>query len=290
MKSSFLRVSLIAVIWACAGSALAGTPSPHPGGEKTQGKTTAAVSSLSGFSENQENKTEPSGAIPVVELFSSRACMFCPAAERILGDLVRDGKALGVTCMVDYFQSDKDDPVSASCIRRQESYAGALKSGPVYTPQIVINGSRDVVGYRRDDIANVLASDSAGTMDAARIMVRVQADAKGEAVLVLGLPSVASSQTDGKGNPSQSLILEAIVYQESAQEPGSKARPLTNLVVGIESLGGWNGMLSERAMPLPRSYKKTGAVPETKGQGILVLAIDSVTRAIVAAGKFSDTP
>lgn len=254
----------------------------------------SAASASAALSGNQENKAEPQtespGALPVVELFSSRACMFCPAAERILGDLVKDGKVLGVTCMVDYFQSDKDDPVSASCIRRQEAYAGVLKSGPVYTPQIVINGSRDVVGYRRDDIAHILASDSAGAADPAPIMVRVQADAKGEAVLALGLPAIAPHQAEGKGNTPKSLILEAIVYQESALEPGSKTRPLTNLVVGIESLGGWDGTLSERSTPLPRSYKKTDAVPETKGQKILVLALDSVTRAIVAAGRLADVP
>ena len=39
----------------------------------------------------------------VVELFSSQACVFCPRADRLFADLLKQDNVIGLACHVDYF-------------------------------------------------------------------------------------------------------------------------------------------------------------------------------------------
>lgn len=232
-----------------------------------------------GFAAESEDSS-PARGLPVVEMFSSRACMFCPLAERFLGDLVHKGKAHGLTCMVDYFQTRAaaDNPASALCVRRQESYARSLKSGPLYTPQAVIDGVRDAVGYRQTEIEGLL--EGADFLVPEKIGVQVQEDKAGGAGkgISLDLPALAGS---GKEDSARPLSLQIFVYRKKARESGPQARPLTNLVRGIESAGEWDGKAGARMIPLPSAW---AAEPDPENRGLAVLAVDSVTHAIVAAG------
>ncbi|HKD81834.1 MAG TPA: DUF1223 domain-containing protein [Candidatus Angelobacter sp.] len=90
----------------------------------------------------------------VVELFTSEGCSSCPPADELLGHLRQDLAAKNVQVIplgfhVDYWDSQgwKDRFSSADFTRRQELYARSLnsKNGP-YTPQMVIDGTSDVVG------------------------------------------------------------------------------------------------------------------------------------------------
>lgn len=230
-----------------------------------------------GFAAGPDESSAPRG-LPVVEMFSSRACMFCPLAERLLGDLVHKGKAHGLTCMVDYFQVNAGNPASALCVQRQESYARALKSGPLYTPQAVIDGVRDAVGYRQTEIEGLL--EGADFLVPEKIGVQVQdGTANGsEEGISLDLPALAGG---GKEDSARPLSLQIFVYRKKAQESGPQARPLTNLVRGIESAGEWDGKAGARMIPLPSAW---AAEPDPENRGLAVLAVDSMTHAIVAAG------
>lgn len=84
----------------------------------------------------------------VVELFSSQACVFCPDADRLFADLLKQENVIGLACHVDYFDV-KDGALSHKfCTERQSWYMEKLAAGPNYTPQMVINGRIDVVGYK----------------------------------------------------------------------------------------------------------------------------------------------
>lgn len=96
----------------------------------------------------------------VLELFSSQACVFCPKADQLLGDLSSMKNIIALSCHVDYFDVGKGSLAEPLCTKRQGDYAGNLHSGPAYTPQMVINGAYDAVGYRIDDIAKVLRKAS----------------------------------------------------------------------------------------------------------------------------------
>ena len=92
----------------------------------------------------------------VVELFSSQACVFCPRADRLFADLLRQDNVIGLACHVDYFDVKQGALSHSFCTARQNWYMEVLAAGPNYTPQMVINGTYDVVGYKFDNVVETL--------------------------------------------------------------------------------------------------------------------------------------
>jgi len=112
---------------------------------------------------------------PVVELFTSQGCSSCPPADALLGELARRGDVIALGFHIDYW--DKlgwKDPLSTpQSTERQRRYA-RLFGTPTYTPQLVIDGTREMVGSQRETVlaalrqttpAAVAAWDSLGQLD-----------------------------------------------------------------------------------------------------------------------------
>lgn len=87
----------------------------------------------------------------VLELFTSQGCSSCPPADALLSRLRREdfgGTVIPLAYHVDYWNHlGWSDPFSSPrWSRRQNLYAKALKNSQVYTPQIIVNGSAQLVG------------------------------------------------------------------------------------------------------------------------------------------------
>ncbi len=89
--------------------------------------------------------------LAVVELFTSQGCNSCPPADKILADFSRDKNILALSYSVDYWNylGWKDTLAQADCTIRQRKYNVALGKSGVYTPQMIIQGARELVGSRR---------------------------------------------------------------------------------------------------------------------------------------------
>lgn len=84
----------------------------------------------------------------VAELFTSQGCSSCPPAEAFLNELADRPDVIALEFHVDYWDYiGWEDPFAKkSYTDRQKQYMRALHSRYVYTPQIVIDGGKHVVG------------------------------------------------------------------------------------------------------------------------------------------------
>jgi hypothetical protein len=87
----------------------------------------------------------------VVELFTSEGCSSCPPADALVAKIEKENATKPVYILayhVDYWDrlGWKDTFSQAKFSDRQNQYAEWLKLQSVYTPQIVVNGSKEFVG------------------------------------------------------------------------------------------------------------------------------------------------
>ena len=96
----------------------------------------------------------------VVELFTSQGCSSCPPADAVVGRLMGDSAVLVLSFHVDYWddQGWKDPYSSAVSTARQYVYAKSLHQESVFTPQLIVNGSRSLVGSQEREVREAVAT------------------------------------------------------------------------------------------------------------------------------------
>lgn len=94
----------------------------------------------------------------VVELFTSQGCYSCPPADELLGELAERDDVLPLAFHVTYWDrlGWPDTLGLEAGTDRQQSYAHSLKTGRMYTPQMVVQGQIDVVGSQRSRVMRAL--------------------------------------------------------------------------------------------------------------------------------------
>lgn len=91
------------------------------------------------------------GGIAVLELFTSEGCSSCPSADRLFSKLVREFEGAGVFPLafhVDYWNrlGWRDRFSRGDYSERQRRYSAALGTDGPYTPELVVNGTTEMVG------------------------------------------------------------------------------------------------------------------------------------------------
>jgi hypothetical protein len=106
---------------------------------------------------------QSSPAPVVVELFTSQGSSTSPPADAYLGELASQPGIIALAFHVDYWNYiGWSDPYAFKAASdRQRGYAKQLGLRYVYTPQMVINGTKEGVGSDRESISRLIADTAA---------------------------------------------------------------------------------------------------------------------------------
>lgn len=203
--------------------------------------------------------------VVVVELFTSQGCSSCPAADEILVQLGQREDIIALALHVDYWDyiGWKDKFAHSAFTARQKGYARAFGNRSIYTPQMVVNGAREVVGNRPMEVMDMVQ----------------QASRKG-AVTPLSLSRSGSSLKIAaparRGMQNSDVILVRYIPRETVSIPrgenAGKSLTYSHIVTEWTDIGDWNG-----AGPLSQTVSVDGSAPivvlvQVKNQGPILAA------------------
>ncbi len=180
----------------------------------------------------------------VAELFTSEGCSSCPPADALLGELARSRPdVLALAFHVTYWDRlGWADPYGLSAATaRQHDYAARLGLDGVYTPQLVIDGRREMVGSDRGAVLAALDAAAAGQR-----AVPLAISRRGDAVRV--------SAGAGAGRGTLLLLGYDAQHRTQVGRGENAGRMLTeaNIVRDLRPLGDWSGVALVRESAAPR--------------------------------------
>lgn len=123
----------------------------------------------------------------VLELYTSQGCSSCPPAEALLGELTERADVLPLAFHVDYWDGLgwRDRFALPAAAPQQRWWAMANGLPGVFTPQLIIDGRRSVVGSDRAAIIAALREP--------RTTVAVQAELR-DGVVQVSVPERSSTE------------------------------------------------------------------------------------------------
>jgi hypothetical protein len=202
----------------------------------------------------------------VLELFTSEGCSSCPPAEVIVNELAQRPNVLPLSFHVDYWDELgwRDHYSLAAATERQRVYARTLRRASVYTPQAVIDGSRDIVGSQRTAVMDAVSGRRDGVATSVsvgggtiQIHVGSGSDSATADVLLVGYLREATTSI-GRGENIGRTLKES------------------NIVLWLHDLGRWNGKPREFEMNLSRLPEKVtdiAVLVQSTGQGAILGAV-----------------
>ena len=170
-----------------------------------------------------------------VELFTSQGCISCPPADVYFAGLAEQPGVIALSLHVDYWDyiGWEDSFGSPAFTERQKSYARAIGSRTIYTPQFVIAGRDRVEGFDPAGISLALAEAASRPPE-----VRLAVERHGDRLVIL-----AGSDT----RPEAPLLVDLVRYLPEATveiERGENAGTVVsyrNIVLSWDRLGEWSG-------------------------------------------------
>jgi len=179
----------------------------------------------------------------VVELFTAQGCSGCPEANRTLEAVANAPGVIALTYGVGYWDylGWSDTFAKPEFAARQQAYRQALKLRNVSTPQVVVDGRRQVSGARPPELQAAIDAEAAARLHPPEIEFRETGDRVGV----------------GSGRPPRGgAEILAVVYQPGLQtvevrqgDNRGQAVRHVNVVREVRRLGDWTGRPVLFALP-----------------------------------------
>jgi hypothetical protein len=171
----------------------------------------------------------------VVELYTSQGCSSCPPADAVLSRLATRDDVIALALHVDYWDyiGWADEFASPSYTMRQKAYAAANGARTIYTPQVIVDGTDQLVGAREAQLSQLISQHAAGASP-------VQLDLRREG-------SVLHIRADATTPLRQGALVQLVRYRPSETvsiERGENAGmtfEYNNIVESWTSVAEWDG-------------------------------------------------
>jgi hypothetical protein len=200
----------------------------------------ASISSDAKAAAAPASKANTAGPV-VVELFQSQGCSSCPPANAALNAIADRNDVIALNFSVTYWDrlGWKDIFADPEYTQRQYNYASALGDSNVYTPQVILNGKRAIVGNKPGEINRAVTA----------------------ATGLSGGPAIsANSKTASIGAGSGKATVWLVRYDPRIQnvaiksgENSGRTLPHKNIVRQLVKLGDWNGKAATYTLPAAQS-------------------------------------
>jgi hypothetical protein len=198
----------------------------------------------------------------VLELFTSQGCSSCPPADALLGELARRADVIALAWHVDYWDNLgwHDRFASPTSTARQKAYARQLDS-VVFTPALVVDGSKVVVGSERASVEQAIAAAAA-----AALPVSVTIDRTVDA-LAVDIGAAAGPVR------AQRIVYDPVQATDvgAGENDGRRLRDY-RIVRDVETLADWDG-----------AARRFTIKPGDTGQGVAILVQAADLRVLGAA-------
>ncbi len=222
-----------------------------------------------GFSETGLTDLPISETPVVLELFTSQGCSSCPPADRFAEILSQRNNLILLSCHVTYWDyiGWKDTLGNKSCDNYQQHITPSfLGKKRVYTPQMIINGHKGMVGSHTQTILNTIIQEQKKSLGEITIF-------KNENEITFDLPDMAQEAP---------YYLRAFFIQSSQITPigrGENRKKTINYVQNVKSIyeiGQWDGTEKTKSFIL--------LTPPNTDQ-IIILAKEGTDGAVRAVGR-----
>ncbi len=204
--------------------------------------------------------TAPAPGRPVViELYTSQGCSSCVPADAFLAQLAARKDVVALSLPITYWDmlGWTDTLATQANTDRQKAYAQAMGRGGVYTPQVIVDGRKDLVGSKDAAIDQAIAAREAKLPD---VPIKLS-------LLPHEVHVVVSSARMKSPTPATIWMMAVrprATVKIGAGENAGRTLTYRDIVTGIKAVGIWKG--KQVTLDLPRAA--TGAGP---GEGITVI-------------------
>lgn len=180
-------------------------------------------------------KAEP---VVIVELYTSQGCSSCPPADEFIAMLASDPRILPLALHVDYWDyiGWADQFAQAKFTDRQRSYAKAIGSKMIYTPQLIIGGADRIEGFEPKETTAALRAHLEArptviltvTREGDMLVIRAEADPPLTEPVRVQLV---------RYKPEETVVIER-------GENAGRTITYTNIVTSWQRLENWSGTAS----------------------------------------------
>jgi hypothetical protein len=193
-------------------------------------------------------QSAPAQPRAVVELFTSQGCSSCPPADKIIGDLAKDPSVIAISMPINYWDylGWKDTLADSRFSARQKAYSQMRGDRDVYTPQVVVNGTTQVIGSDETKIKDAISDTKQGP-SVMSVPVSISISGKNVNISVAASPDASSPN---HGEIWICSVSKSVTINIRRGENSGRELTYHNVVRNWLKVGDWNGSAANWTLPL----------------------------------------